>query len=446
MQEFKDLCKDIVKSAIKKGADEAEVFLEFGRESEIGTRLGEVETIKEATSKGLGLRVFKNKRLGFTYTSDFTESHLDNLIKTTIELSEQASEDEFNGLPEPSPDEIVDLELFDPEIAQIETSWKIDACKRMEKTMFDYDKRLNNSEGANFLDGDSTVHIGNSKGFYHSFKNSYCYLFCLPIARQDGKLQSGFWFSLSRFFAKLDSPETVAKTAAERTVRMLGAITPKTVQAPVVFDPLTAASLVGIIPAAVNGDAVYKRATFLVDKIDETVASSKVNIRDDGQLIKGLASSPVDGEGLPTVNKVIISNGKLKTYLYDTYTARKAKTISTANAQRGYSSTPGIGSFNCYLEAGDFTPDEIIGSIENGLYLTNLMGSGIDIVTGDYSRGASGLWIENGKLTKPVEGLTIASNMNDMLKNIEMIGDDLKMMGPVSSPTFKISMMTIAGA
>jgi len=445
MPEFKDLCKDIVKSAIKKGADEAEVFLEFGRESEIGTRLGEVETIKEATSKGLGIRVFKNKKLGFTYTSDFAESHLDDLIKTTIELSEQVSEDEFNGLPEPSQDTLPDLELYDPKVAQIETSWKIDACKRMEKTMFDYDKRLDNSEGANFLDGDTTLHIANSKGFYHSFKNSYCYLYCLPIAQQDSKLQSGFWLSFSRYFDDLDSPETVAETAAERTVRMLGAVTPKTVQAPVVFDPLTAASIVGIIPAAVNGDSVYKRATFLVDKIDQTVASSKVNIRDDARLIKGLASCPVDGEGLPTVNKEIIKSGKLKTYLYDTYTARKAKTTSTANAQRGYSSTPSIGSFNCYLEPGGYTEDEIIGSVENGLYVTSLMGPGMDVVTGDYSRGASGLWIENGKITKPVEGLTIASNMNDMLKNIEMIGSELKMMGPVSSPAFKISKMTIAG-
>ena len=445
MPEFKDICDEIIKKTIKHGADEAEVFLEISRESEVGTRLGEVETIKEASSRGLGLRVIKNKRLGFTYTSDFTESHLESLIKKTIELSEQASEDDFNGLPEPTSETIPDLQLFDPKVAQIETSWKIDACKRMEKTMFDYDKRLTNSEGANFLDGDSTVYIANSKGFYHSFNNSFAYLYCMPVAQQDDKLQSGYWFSFSRYFDELDSPEAVAKIAAERTVRMLGAVTPRSVQAPVVFDPLTAASFVGSLPGAVNGDVIFKRASFLVDKLNQPIASSQVNIRDDGMLVKGLASCPVDGEGLPTRNKAIISQGKLMTYLYDTYTARKAKTTSTANALRGYSSTPSIGGFNFYLESGDYSPKEIIGSVKSGLYLTNLMGFGADIVTGDYSKGASGIWIENGKLTHPVEGLTIAGNMLDMLSNIEMVGNDLKMMGPVSSPTFKISEMVIAG-
>jgi len=445
MLDFKDLCNNIIKIALQKGADEAEVVLEIGRESEVGTRVGEIETIKEAFSQGLGIRIFKNNRLGFTYTSDFNEKNLDRLIKTTIELSEQASEDEFNGLPEPSSETIPELKLFDPEISKIDTSWKIDTCKLMEKTMFDYDKRLTNSEGANFLDGDSIWHIANSKGFYHNYKSSYCYLYCVPVAEEKGKLQSNYWFSFSRYFNKLDNPESVAKKAAERVIRMLGAATPKTVKAPVVFDQLTAATVVGAVLAAINGDAVYKRATFLVDKLNHTIASSKVNINDDGCLVRGLASSPIDGEGLLSVNKRIVKEGKLLTYLYDTYTARKAQTESTANAQRSYASTPYIGGFNSYLEAGDYPPEEIIGSVKNGLYVTSLMGSGVDIVTGDYSRGASGIWIEDGKLTKPVEGLTIASNMLGMLGNIEMVGNDLKMMGSVSSPTFKISEMIVAG-
>jgi PmbA protein len=446
MSDYSNLSDEIIKLAIKKGADEAEVYIETGRESEVGTRLGKVETLKEASSQGLGIRIFKNKRLGFAYTSDFEKAHLDNLVQSAIELSDQTSVDEFNGLPKNFADNTADLNLFDPKLAAIEPSRKIEICKLMEKKLFAYDKRINNSEGAYFYDGDSTVHIANSQGLNHSFKSSYCYLYCMPVAMQDGKMQSNHWFSIKRHFADLDNPETVAEIAAERVIRMLGAVTPKTAMVPVVFDPLTAASFISGILAAIDGDAVYKRSTFLVDKLNQQIASSAISIRDDGRMIKGLASSPVDGEGLPTTNKEIISQGKLVTYLYDTYTAKKAKASPTANAQRGYSSTPTIGGFNFYLQAGENSPAEIIGSIKNGFYVTSLMGFGADIVTGDFSQGAAGLWIENGKLTTPVEGLTIASNMLEMLKNIEMVGNDLTMMGPISAPTFKISEMTVAGS
>jgi PmbA protein len=445
MSDFESMCRSIIKQALNQGADEAEVYLETGRESEVGTRLGEIEIVKESFTQGLGLRIFKNQSLGFSYTSNFKENQINVMIKKTIELAEQATRDEDNGLPEPSSDAIPDLQLFDPEIAEIKTAAKIDACRKMEKTLFDYDKRLDNSEGAFFFDGDSVVHIANSRDFYHSFKNSYIYTYCLPVARQDGKLQAGFWFSFTRYFKDLESPESVAKTAAERTIRMLGASTPKTTQAPVVFDPYTAASIIAIIAEAVNGDNIFKRSSFLVDRIADQVAAPAVNIRDDGRLNKGPGSSPVDGEGLPTRNKEIIHQGRLATYLYDTYTARKSKAQSTANAQRDYSSTPEIGNLNFFLEAGRYSPEDIIGSVKSGLYVTNMMGTGIDIVTGDYSRGASGIWIENGKLTEPVEGITIAGNMLNMLQGIEMIGSDLKMLGPISSPTIKIAEMMVAG-
>ncbi|OQX91949.1 MAG: hypothetical protein B6D58_05435 [candidate division Zixibacteria bacterium 4484_95] len=444
MSDYKTLADNIIKYALKKGADEVEVYIEMGRESEVGTRLENLERLKEATSQGLGLRIFKNKKLGFAHTSDFSENNLKDFIDKTIELSDETTRDKFNGLPEPSFD-IPALDLFDPKISRIKTSWKIDTCKRMEKTMFGYDKHINNSEGACFWDGDSLIHIANSKGFHHSYKSSYCYMYCVPVAEKGGKMQSGFWFSFKRFFDELDSPETVATIAAERVIRMLGATTPKTKLVPVVFDPLTASSLIGILLSAINGDAIFKRATFLVDKLNQKIASPCLNINDDGKLTRGLASAPIDGEGVPTTNKEVISEGVLRTYLYDTYTAKKAGVKSTANAQRSYATIPEIGGFNFYLQAGDYSPEEIIGSVKDGLYVTNLMGYGANIVTGDYSRGASGIWIENGNLTRPVEGLTIASNMLEMLKNVEMVGNDLKMMGPVSSPTLKISQMIVAG-
>lgn len=445
MTDIKDLSEQIIKLALKKGADEADVYLEVGRESEVSTRLGEVESIKQASSKGLGLRVFKDKRLGFTYTSDFSEEQLDKLVASTVALADEASQDEFNGLPEPPTEPIPDLDLYDSEISAIQTSQKIDACRRMEKTFLAMDKRLSNSEGARFYDGDSTVHFATSKGFYHTYQSSYCNLYCVPVATDNGKMQSNFWFSSARFFKDLDAPEIVARIAAERTLRMLNAGKPKTLRAPVVFDTITGTSVLGAILGAIDGDNIFKRTSFLVDRLSTQIASKHVTIRDDGCMPRGLASSPVDGEGLVTRNKEIISAGKLVTYLYDTYTARKAKTTSTANAHRSYSSTPGIGGFNFYLQPGEHSPEEVIGSIKDGVYITNLMGSGVDIVTGDYSLGAAGMWIEQGELTRPVEGLTVASNLLDILRKIEMVGNDLKMMGQISSPTFKVSEMTVAG-
>jgi len=390
--------------------------------------------------------VFKDKRLGFVYSSDLSENHLKDLASKAIELASYTTSDQYNGLPELAlSNNETDLDLYDPSIENLEQAQKIDICKSMEQQMFDYDSRITNSEGASFYDGNSEIFIANSNGLVQSSKSSYCYLMAIPVANQDGKLQTNYWFSVSRHYDDLDSPESVAKKAAERTVRMLNAQVVKTTRVPVVFDQLTGASLIGNILMAVNGDAVYKRSTFLVDKLNEKVGSDIVTIRDDARIPRAAASSLFDGEGMPTIDKAIIDRGKLVSYMYDTYTARKAGVISTGNAQRGFSSTPEIGGFNFYLEKGKLNPEEIISSVENGLYITSIMGYGSDLTTGDYSQGASGLWIENGKLTKPVEGITIASNILEMLDNIIMIGNDLQFMGPVSSPTFKISEMIVAG-
>jgi PmbA protein len=447
MSDYSGLIDHIINKVTESGADEAEVFLEVERESQVGTRLGEIETLKESISRGLGIRVFTGKRQGFVYTSDFQEAHIDGLIVSAIELAKQTSVDEFNGLTEPADDTADnDLELYDPAIPRIEQKAKIEMCQAMEKTMFAFDNRVKNSDGGYFFDGNSEVYIGNSYGLRRHAVSSHCYLQCAPVAEQDGKFQAGYWYSIKRNFAELDTPENVATIAAGRAVRMLGATTPKTARVPVVFDPLTGAAVIGNILMAINGDSIYKRSTFLVDKLGETIGSPLVNIRDDARLKRMIGSSPFDGEGMPTSDKAIVSQGKLVSYLYDNYTARKAGAKATANAQRNYSSTPSIGGFNFYLEEGKHTPGEIIGSVKNGLYITDIMGYGADMATGDYSQGASGIWIENGKLTRPVEGITIASDIFSMLKGISMIGNDLDFIGPVASPTFKIDLMTVAGS
>ncbi len=438
--------QEIVGEALANGADEADVFLQGGRESEITTRMKKVENIKEAISEGYGIRAFKNKQLGFCFSSDFSSTGMKEAARRAVVLSKETTSDQFNGLPEQdgdfNPD---DLDLFDPKIRKISTEWKIEACLAMERAMFDYDKRVTNSEGAGFYDGETTTVIINSLGQSYSYKSSYCYLVCKPVAAEDGKLQSGWWYSYKRHLADLDSPEDVGRIAAERTVRMLGAKIPGTARVPVVFDRITGTSVLGSLLSAIDGDAVFKKATYLTGKLNEDIASPLVTLVDDGTLRRGVASSPFDGEGLRTEKREIVSRGQLKSYMYDVYTARKAGVSPTGNAQRDNSSLPSIGSYNFCMPNGESDFERIIGSVENGLYLTGLMGSGTNPVTGDFSLGASGIWIKNGKLTYPVEGITVASNMLEILKNIDMVGNDLKFLGPVSCPTFRVAEMTVSG-
>lgn len=443
----KEFASEIVRQAIKSGADEAEVFLEEGRESEVGTRMGKIETLKQATSKGLGLRVFAGKKLGFSYTSDFSKKSVEAFIEKAVALAKETSKDEYNGLPTIGGGfGYPDLDLFDSELQNLSTDWKIEACKEMEETAFAYDERINNSHGATVYDGDSFRVLANSHGVLHSYKSTYCYLVCVPVAMQEGKMQTGFWFSHKRFFRELDSPKEVATTAAKRTVRQLGARKAPTKYVPVVFEPMMSASIIGSIFGALDGDRVYKRQTYLVDKSGEEIACPLVTVIDDGTIARAVGSAPLDGEGLPTFRRVVVDKGVLQSYFYDTYTANKVGTEPTGNAQRSYSSTPRIGSWNFYLEAGNDSPEKIIASVKEGLYVTRMMGFGLNMATGDLSRGAMGLWIEDGELTHPVEEATIAGNMLEILKDIEMVGNDLEFRSTTCAPTIKVKEMTVSGA
>ena len=444
--DFEQFARDAVMTAVKAGADEADVFIQSGRESEVSTRMLETENIKESRSQGYGIRVFKNRKLGFCFSSDFTDAGMKEAAGKAVSLAGVATEDEFNGLPEiENTESDPDLDLLDQEVNALSTERKLESCRETEQAMFDFDKRVSNSEGAAFFDGESVAVFAGSNGHSRSFRSSYCYLICRPVARENDRLQAGWWFSHKRYFSDLDTSENVGRKAAERTVRMLGARAPKTARVPVVFDNVTGISILSSLLSALDGDSVFKKASYLADKMDDTIASPLVTIVDDPLLPRGLGSSPFDGEGLPTARREVISKGVLQSYLYDTYTARKAQANSTASAQRTYDSLPSIGSFNFFMEKGKQSFDEIIGSVENGLYLTNLMGFGANPVTGDYSLGASGIWIEKGRLAYPVEGITVASNMISMLKDIDMVGDDLMFLSPISSPTFRVREMTVSG-
>ena len=266
-----------------------------------------------------------------------------------------------------------------------------------------------------------------------------------PIARTDDQMQVAGWGDRQRWLEKLEAPEKIGQEAAHRVIRKLGARKVPTQEVPIVFESSAAGELLSNFFEAVSGEAVFRRASFLLGKLDEIIASPLLTIIDDGRIPGAVGSRPFDGEGLPTRRTEVVKNGVLRNYLLNNYTARKLGLSSTANATRGLTGTPGVGITNFYVAPGQSLPEEIIATVKNGFYVTDLIGFGFNPVTGDYSRGAAGLWIENGRLTYPVEEVTIAGNFREMLRGIEIIGNDLRFRGSLAAPTLKISKMMVSG-
>jgi len=446
--DLQQLATDIVTKARKAGATDAEVVIREGDEFSTAVRLGEVETLKESGSRGVGLRVFVGQRVASTSSSDFTPEGIEHLISGALALARVTSEDPFAGLADTGEFGQLDhdLDLYHEDVYSLPTAERIDFARRCEAAAMSADTRIQNSDGGSFDAATGRKVFANSRGFVGEYRSSYCSVSTSPIAMsRNGEMQRDYWYSAARTLAKLDSPESVGAEAARRTLRRLDGRRVPTQRAPIVFAPEIARSLIGAIFDAANGDSIYRGASFFTGKLGEQVAAESINVIDDGTIVGGHGSSPFDGEGLPTRRKVIVENGVLKTYLLNTYTARKLNMQSTGNAVRGLAGNPGIGNGNLYLEAGSFSPEEILREIKTGFYVTELLGQGVNMVTGDYSRGASGLWIENGELTYPVQEVTVAGNLKEMFRNITAIGNDLVFRGSVTSPTLRIDGMTIAG-
>jgi len=446
--DLQQLATDIVTKAKHAGATDAEVVIREGDEFSTTVRLGEVETLKESGSRGIGLRVFVGQRVASTSSSDFSPEGIDHLLSGALALAQVTSEDPFAGLADTGEYGQLDydLKLYHEDVYSLPTSERIDYARRCEAAAMSADTRIQNSDGGSFDAATGRKVLANSRGFVGEYRSSYCSVSTSPIAlSKNGEMQRDYWYSTARTLAKLDSPESVGAEAARRTLRRLDARRVPTQRVPLVFAPEIARSLIGAIFDAANGDSIYRGASFFTGKLGEQVAAESVNVIDDGTIVGGFGSSPFDGEGLPTRRKVIVENGVLKTYLLNTYTARKLNMQSTGNAVRGLAGNPGIGSGNLFLEAGEFSPEEILREIKSGLYVTELLGQGVNMVTGDYSRGASGVWIENGELTYPVQEITVAGNLKEIFRNITAIGNDLVFRGSVASPTLRIDGMTIAG-
>ncbi len=447
--DYEKLAVDVVEMARKAGAHECDVMLQTSTEFSVQVRKGEVETLTQSGSKGLGIRVFINGRMGFAATSDFDLPELNRLVQGAVALAGAADPKAENGLPtSPAPEPRPELKIYDPTIESLPTDQKIAMAKRCESAAFAADPRITNSEGAGFGSGSTVTVLANSSGVAASYHSSACSVYCQPLAEESGKKQVDYEYSFTRSLDRLEDPEEIGRKAAGRVIRKLGARKIPTQSAPIVFDRRIAAQIWTGVVAALNGDQVYKEMSFLKDKLGQKIASRTVTLIDDGTLVGGAGSAPFDGEGVPTRRNILIEHGVVKMFLYDSETARKVGggAASTANALRSYNSTPSIGPFNVYLQAGNSTQEEILSGLANGLFVTNTMGSGVNPVTGDFSTGVSGLWIENGEVAYPVEEITIASSMGTLLNGIEQIGADLIFNSSIVSPTIRIAEMVISGS
>jgi PmbA protein len=442
-----ELARDVLATAKIRGASQGDVVMVEGDSFFVTVRLGEVEKISQAQEKRLGLRLFSGSSSASASTSDISREAIERLVDDTINMARATAQDPFSGLPDASllARDLPDMDLFDDAARSVSVDEKIAIALAAEKTAMEFDPRITNSEGAEFSNQTGRVIYASSQGFCGEYHGSTFGHSVAPVASQNGSMQRDYWYSSNRKFARLDSPQSVGKKAAERVLRRLGARKIKTCEVPIVFDPDMAASLLRNLSSALSGYSLYKGASFLNGQLGNRIASELTTVWDDGTIPGALGSKPFDSEGLPITRKAVVENGVLLSYLLDTYSAKKLSMASTGNASRSIGEPPGVAPTNFYLAPGPHTPDAIIGSVKQGLYLTETIGFGVNLVTGDYSRGAAGIWIENGELTFPVEEVTIAGNLKDMFQNIEMVGHDLEMRGRIAAPTLKISQMTVAG-
>jgi PmbA protein len=452
--DLESLVADVVARARKAGATDAEAVVREGDEFSVNVRLGEVETLQESGSRGLGLRVFLGTRSASTSTSDLTAEGIRQLVDGAMALAKVTEEDAFSGLAGTAEYGAAggELNLYYEDVYSLPGPERIEWARRAEAAALGFDKRITNSDGGSFSAATGRKVLANSRGFVGGYRTSYAGVSAAPLAMDaNGTMQRDGWWSGARRMGDLERPEAIGQEAARRTLRRLGARKVATQRVPIVFAPEVARGLIGSVFEAASGDAIWRSASFLAGRLGETIAAESLTIVDDNLMLLpngagGFGSSPFDGEGLPSLRTVVVEKGRLCTYLLNTYSARKLGMKSTHNAARGLAGTPGIGCGNLYLEPGERTPEELIGEVKAGLYVTGLMGFGVNVVTGDYSRGATGLWIENGVLTYAVEEVTIAGNLAEMLRNVTGIGNDLEFRGAVASPTLRIEGMTVAGS
>jgi len=438
---LRGLAEALVAYALKCGADEAEVSVADGYEFNVDVRKGRIETLVEAGERSAGLRVIKDKRTACAGSSDLDMGTLRRLVRNAVRRAELGSPDEFAGLAPPAGERVdaAALRLYDPEIPRLDAETKVRLAVETERAAL-ADKRITNSYGATFATNELRSVLVLSNGFVGEYEQTTCGLGVGLQAGDTDHRVEGSWSSSKRRFGDLETPEAIARKAVERTVRQLGPRKVRTQNVPVIFEPTQTAWLMGFLFGCVAGTAVYQKASFLAGRLGERVGNGLVTVVDDALLPGELGSHPFDSDGQPCRRTVVVEKGVLRSYLCDHYAARKLGLRSTGSADGG-----GVAPSNFFLEKGGTAPEAIVAGTKKGLLLVRTLGHGLNPVTGDISRGAFGLWIEDGEIAYPVSEVTVSGNLGRVLETIEAVGTDLEFHAPVAGPTVKVAGMTVAG-
>ena len=436
--QLKQLAQDALAFAKSKGASAAEVSLSVESGLSVTVRLGEVETLEYNRDKGLGITVYFGQHKGSASTTDFDLQAVKASVQAACDIARYTAADEYAGLADKNilAKDILDLDLCHP--WQITPEQAIVQAQECEAAAQQVDKRITNSEGATLSSHDSFRLYANTDDFLAGYPSSRHSLSCSVIAQQHDNMQRDYWYSLSRDPTDLEMAQDIGIKAAQRTLRRLGAQKCTTCQVPVLFEANIARSMIGHFLQAISGTNLYRKASFLLDQIGKPIFPTSMRIDERPHLVKALGSAPFDSEGVATCARDIVLDGILQSYLLDSYAARRLGMSSTGHAS---------GVHNLYLTMSvdeDFST--LLKTMDRGLLVTELMGQGVNIVTGDYSRGASGFWVEHGEIQYPVEEITIAGQLSDMFRNIQAIGNDLDTRGNICTGSILFDEMTIAGA
>ena len=442
---FQDFAWTGLQKARQMGADSAELFVVKSRSLEVEIKDGSLDEIKQSDSQGVGLRILKGNRQGFSFSSDFRSSALDKMVLQAIANSHYSDEEPARYFPGRSA-YYPQVDLYDSMMGSCTLDEKLELAQETARQAEQWSKQVSRIERSGYEEGEMEMWLANSNGVMLQQRGNYCGLFCLALGEKNGEQQSGYGMDSSIALREL-SPERAGQMAGKRAVQLLGARPVASGRMDLVLEPMITMQILGIISACFSGEAVQKQKSFLAGKLGQLVASEELTLIDDGTLPNRLGSASFDGEGTATQRTVLLENGVLQNYLYDCLSAAKANTASTGNGMRSsYKGTPHVGCSNYYLAAGKQSPEALIAAVKRGVYVTEILGAHTaNPVSGDFSFGASGILIEKGKLVRPVRGITIAGNFQKLLQKVNGVANDVTFYGSQGAPTVRIASVAVSG-
>ena len=439
-----EVLNNVRSMAERSGAAEAEVYFDFVRFVEVRYREGEVELLQQSAITGLGLRVLRDRKMGFCYTTNLNRTVLDELVVRTVALASQATPRDENRLPDQQFPPQTNLEIEDPYADKITPQDLIVLAKALEDNALLVNKvKTTQTARAGYVVGET--HFSNTFIPYQTFRNTQFWLYCSAVATDGSQKRVGSFTDRKRNFQDLTTPDRVGRKAGERAVARLGAKPVPSARVPVIFEAEAAGGFLGGLFGAFIGLNVLEQRSFLGGKKGQTIGSPLVTLVDDAILRRGLGTRPFDGEGTQTSRRVVVDRGVLTRYLHTAATARREGVTPSGSAWRGYDSLPAVGPSNFYLENGSTKLSSMIEQVPNGLFVTGTAGFGFDLAAGDYSQQVEGNWIEKGKLGRPVDGITVAGKISDMLMGVDSVGRDLDFRAQVCSPSIRFKELTVGG-